>query len=266
MALTDDWQAEIAARSIVIGRGTNYPGLGGVEGVGLLRPLTGDVDLVGDGAALTGDRLPVRVIQCPVVVVGDTAAELGQNYGALAAAWRPTRDDELAFDLRLPGMPETSLRCYGRPLDLPGDPAGLKVAIRTAARFRCGDPFFYGAEVDSGVDASTPLTVVAADMGSAGADTDRATLTIAGNGGTPVVTNTETGGHITFNATLAGGASYVVDLHTRTVTKSGVNRDQDVDATSTWFRLLGGVDNELTFSGCASLRVQHRPAYWTAWG
>jgi phage-related protein len=77
-----------------------------------------------------------------------------------------------------------------------------------------------------------------------------------------VITNPDDpdGDAITFTAALAGGSSYVIDLHAMSVTLAGVHREQDVSASSQWFGLAPG-DNDLTFTGCASVAASFRPAW-----
>lgn len=254
-AITQDWQARLVERDLLIGRGTNYPGLGGMTGLGILAPrASGQQRGLADGDSFGTHRYPARTLALPVQVLGDTDADRWQNWRALASAWRRS-DTDLALDVRIPGMAETTMRYYGRPFGLIGDPHGLKSPVSGTAEFRC-DPFAYGAAVDSAVDSSSPLVVTNAGD----AATDRATLTVDGNGGTPTITNTTTGGVIAFRDALAGGQSYVIDLREQVVTRSGVNHDGDVTSSSTWFALDPGA-NTLTFTGCASLQVTHRPAY-----
>lgn len=260
-AITGDWQARLVERDFLIGRGTVYPGLGGITGTGVLKPRYDDQARgMGNGDAFGVDTLPARILHMPIEVLGDSDSEVWAAYRALAVAWRHSRLTELALDVRIPGSAETVLRFFGRPLELPGDPHGLKGHLATFAEFRA-DPYAYGALVESAVDSASPLTLDDSTMGDDGCDTDRCVITINGNGGTPVITNTTTGGSITFTAVLAGAQSYEIDLHAQTVTKAGIDRITDVDAGSLWFMLAGGVDNVLTFTGCASIQADYRPAY-----
>jgi hypothetical protein len=254
--ITTDWQARLVERDFLIGRGTNYPGIGGIRGLGILEPRRSDQARGHrDGDARGPDRYPARNLFAPVEVIGDTPALVWANYRALAVAWRRS-DVDLELAVRIPGGAETSLSFFGRPTGLPGDPHGLKGHLTTAAEFRC-DPLAYGAPVVSATDSSSPLTITAATLGEA--DTDRAVLTVVAAGGTPVVTNTTTGGVISFAGAVTG--TYVIDLRAQTVTKAGVNRDQDITAGSPWFDLAGGVNNVITFTGATSVQITHRPAY-----
>jgi hypothetical protein len=258
-AISDDWQARLTARDFLIGRGTNYPGLGAISGIGALDPQTSDMPGIGDGEHQGVDRYPARNILIPVTVLGDTMSAVWTNYRALAEAWRISRTTELELEVRVSGSARSF---FGRPRGLPATLSGLKGAMTTTAAFRCGDPFAYGAEVDSGVDTASPMTIASATLGTE--DTDRATVTIAGNGGTPVLTNSTTGGVLTFDTVLAGGQSYVINLHTRVVTRGGVAVPSEIDPASTWLDLAGGVANTITWTGCASVRIQYRPAWGTA--
>ncbi len=264
MSITEDWQGELPDRSFTFGRDTNYPGIGGIEGIGLLRPESTDMPRMLDGSAPAGrDRVPARIITIPMVVIGDTDAAVMANYRTLVEAWRPARTADIALDLRIPGSAETTMRAYGRPLDVPLRPRGLKGRIDTVAGFRCSDPLFYGASVASGTQTTSPYVVPAADLGDLGCDTDRVTITINGNGGTPAITNTTQGYALTFTHVLAGGETYEIDLHERTVTKASANAFSHLANGFRWFNLTGGTAQTITFTGCASITITHRPAYWT---
>lgn len=257
-SISTDWQARIVERDFLIGRDTNYPGIGGIRGLGVLEPRHSDVARSNShGDAYGNDRYPGRLLTIPVIVLGDTDDDVWANYHDLAVAWRrSTTDLELA--LRIPGAVEPAVSYFGRPDGLPGDPSGLKGRLETAARFRCC-PYGYGAPVDSATDTSSPLTIPAASLGDPEADTDRVTITVVAAGSSPEITNTTTGGFIRFGSAVTG--TFAIDLHTQTVTQSTTNVDQVITASSPWFDLAGGVDNELTFIGCTSVQVTHRPAY-----
>lgn len=258
MAIDTDWQARLVERDFMIGRDTDYPGIGGIQGLGILEPRRTDQPRGHrDGDARGRDRYPARNLAIPVTVLGDTDDTIWANYRALAVAWRRS-DVDLQLELRIPGAAEEVLSYFGRPGSLDGQPRGLKSVIRTAAEFRC-DTYAYGAEVSTATDNSSPLTIAAATAGDPGANTDRAVLTIVGNGGTPVVTNTTTGGVLAFAVPVTG--TYVVDLHTQRTVKATVTKDHEVAASATWFDLAGGVDNVIDFAGCASIQLDYRPAY-----
>jgi hypothetical protein len=257
-SISTDWQGRIVERDALIGRDTNYPGIGGIRGLGVLEPRRGDQQRGHrSGDARGRDLYPGRILSLPVVVLGDTDDEVWANYRALAVNWRRSSVD-LELQLRIPGAAEAIVSYFGRPNGLPGDPRGLKGRLETTAEFRT-DPYAYGASVSSAVDSSSPLTIPAADLGDLEADTDRAVLTVVTAGGTPIITNTATGGVIAFTGPSTG--TYTIDLRTQTTTKAGVNKDHEITAASTWFDLAGGIDNVLTFTGATSLQVTHRPAY-----
>lgn len=253
-----DWQARIVERDFLIGRGTDYPGLGGIRGLGILEPRrTDQARGHRDGDARGVDRYPARNLLLPIEVLGDDDAEVWARYRALAVAWRRSRVD-LELQLRIPGAAETMLSYFGRPSGLPGEPRGLKGHLATTAEFRA-DPYAYGAAVASATDTGSPLTIAAADLGDLDANTDRAVVTVVAAGLAPEIVNTTTGGYVQFADAATG--TYLIDLHTQTVTKAGQNRDADLTATSPWFDLAGGVDNVITFLGCTSVQITHRPAY-----
>jgi phage-related protein len=256
--ITTDWQARLVERDHLIGRNTNYPGIGGIRGLGVLDPRRSDVARSNrHGDARGHDRYPARTLTIPVVVLGETDDEVWANYRALAVAWRRSPVD-LELELRIPGAAEPVVSYFGRPSGLPGEPRGLKGRLTTAAEFR-GDTYAYGAAVTSAVDSASPLTILAADMGDPDTRTDRAVLTVIAAGGTPLIINTATGDFVQFAQPVTG--TITIDLHTQTVTTGATNRDHWVTAGSPWFDLVGGIDNVLTFAGCTSVQITHRPAY-----
>lgn len=242
-------------RSLTIGTGTSYLFSGPVDGLGLPgvrseESTRGD----GDGNVAGPDTYDTRTISLPVKVDAASETAAWTLAQALKVAWRHVSSvtDE-TLDLTIGG---SSLRFYGRPrgcvLDLDLLPQGHVDALCTFAAL---DPYGYGAEVTSAVDSSSPLVVTnAGDV-----PTDRFTITVVGNGGTPVITNTTDDGlSVTFATALSGTA--VLDFRARTVTVGAVDHYSDLAANPRWFRLLAGA-NTLTFSGCASIQVVHRPAY-----
>jgi hypothetical protein len=260
MAITADWQMEL--RSVLIGAGTDYtvmrdPGPAGLLGTPSVR--SGDVDLMGDGAGGGVDRYASRLITVPVDVFGGSPETTNARVQTLLAAWRRSSVDT-PLDVRVPGQPETVLRYFGRARGGSESMWSLLAGHQgVLLAFAALDPFAYGAEVASATDSATPLTIAAATLGHPGTVTDRAVLTVVAAGGTPSITNTTTGGTIAF-ATAATG-TYVIDLREQVATKAGVNVDHELAASSDWFALAGGVDNVLTFAGCTSIQLTHRPAF-----
>ena len=261
MTITTAWQGELAARSFTFGRGTSYPGIGGIVGAyGTPTPEATDLRLTGRDGTVGGiDRYPKRVLRIPMQVLGDTGADVDTNLAALKAAWRRS-DTDLALSLRLAGT--TTLTYWGRPRGIDDSRLG-KVEAGTAlvtATFDCLDPLAYGDTVTVGADASTPIPLT----NNGNATSYRCVLTVAGNGGTPVLTNPDDpdGGDITFTSTLAGGSSYVIDLHDMSVVTgvSSTHVEDRVAASSRWFGLAPGTNN-VAFTGCASVAASFRPAW-----
>lgn len=257
MTITTAWQGIIG--SVTFGAGTDYPGIGGVRGAyGTPDVEATDLTFGGRDGTFGGlDRYPRRIIKLPFQVLGDDPADVETNIAALKAAWRRTTAD-VELQLRLAGS--TTYSYFGRPRGLDDSRLGQVIggtALLTGT-FVCMDPAAYGATVTVAADSSSPVTL----SNAGNATSYRCTLTVAGNGGTPVLTNPDDpdGDDITFASTLAGGQSYVIDLHTQTVTKSGVNCDADVAASSRWFGLYPG-DNDIAFTGCASVAASFRPAW-----
>lgn len=259
MALTLDYSAELNAgadNAVIIGRGSSYDwmsveGLGGTPDVNDFDTARGDRD----GAVGGRDRSAPRVIRFALEVVDGGA--LTDDFRALKQAWRPTSSDT-TLDVKHPAFDtaDNVLRFYGRPRGLQADILQWHSGWSEAsATFKCLDPFGYGAE-ETVSDASSPASVTSAGDVA----TDRFTIEITGNGGTPSVTNaTDEGASVAFNTTVAGGATAVLDFRTHTMTVDGLPTFV-LAPGSRWFRLLPGA-NSLTFTGCASIEVVHRPAY-----
>lgn len=151
----------------------------------------------------------------------------------------------------IPGLDECSF--YGRPRSVNDDTSLLPGRISALALFRALDPLKYGP-LDLVSDGASPATVTNAGSYR----TDRATITVHGNGGTPVITNvTDDSATLTFADTLAGTA--VIDLRAQTIVNGGGD-PLALAPGSGWFALLPGA-NTLTFAGCASIDVEHRPAW-----
>jgi hypothetical protein len=260
VALTEAWQAEI--RSLVMGAGSDYPFVSPVDGLFAVPLRTDDLPAF-DRTNPATDWTAARILSWRTGVDGtdpDDASDLAQ---ALAAAWRRATSSEVTLDLWIPGT-DWQRRFYGRPR-LPAGAANLE-HLRTGwvevdVEFHCLDPFGYGAVVSDTANTGT-FSILAADLGDVGADTDRATIIITGNGGTPKLTNNTTGGVIEFASTLANAAEANIDLRTGAVTVAGSPAPQAIDAASTWMRLAGGVTNSLTLTGATSVDIGYRPAYW----
>jgi len=261
MTITTAWQGELAARSFTFGRGTDYPGIGGIVGAyGTPTPDVDDLRRIGrDGVAGGIDRYPKRVLRIPMQVLGDDGADVDGNLAAVKAAWRRS-DTDLALQLRLAGA--TTYTYFGRPRGVDDSRLG-KVeagAALVVATFECLDPLAYGDTVTVGADSSSPVTLT----NTGNATSYRCTLTVAGNGGTPVISNPDDpdGDAITFTAALAGGSSHVIDLHDMSVVSgvSSTHVEHLVSVSSQWFGLAPG-DNDLTFTGCASVAATFRPAW-----
>lgn len=249
-------QAEIDGE-LVLGPGTDYIIGRAINGVG--NPPVRDVDtrrgnLDGDvGGTDTHGR---RLIALPVLIraAGDGGVAASTALGVLKRAWR-RRATDVPLDLWLPSW-AAGRRFYGRPGDLDVDYSLVATGnIDALATFRALDPFGYGA-AETVTDSSSPATVT----NSGDVPSDRFTVAITGNGGTPAVTNTtDEAAAVVFNTALAGGAVAVLNFRTHTMTVNGT-ATYLLAPGSRWFRLLAGA-NTLTFSGCASIEVVHRPAF-----
>lgn len=232
---------------------------------GLFAPGVGAHDIgrgITDGQVASRDLLKSRVISASVQVHGSTPTATADNVQALVVDWRRSMTADVSLDVDIPGT-GWSRRFYGRPrldagsvrLDnLPACEAIVELA------FHALDPFAYGGPVSA---SDTAGTITLAAAGDVGADSSRATITVNGNGGIPVVTSTTAGGSIAFTSALAGGSSYVINLYDRSVvTGLGANADAAVNPLSSWFPIMGGVSNTITVTGAASASISYRPAFF----
>jgi hypothetical protein len=256
VAIDQDWQGNLA--SLTFGAATDVPFTGPIGGLGVPVPRTRDSERgAGHGDAGGDDVLPKRVLTLPLGCDG---------HADPAAAWDLLEQVKAAFaetivdvplDLRLPGMPTTGRRFYGRPRGLDADLTNLKSGwIDVLGTFDALDPFGYGDE-DLVTGAGT-FDVV--NVGSAA--TDRVVLTITGNGGSPTGdTAADDGGDVSFAVALGGGEVRVVDLRAHTVvTGSGDDAYDELSPGSLWTVLQPGT-NGLTLTGAASVDVALRPAF-----
>lgn len=256
MALTTNYSAELnagASNACIIGDGTPYDWMS-VDGLG--TPDVRSFDTVRgsrDGDTGGADRSEARVIRFGLEVVDD--GTFAADFRLLKQAWRTTTTDT-TLDVKHPAFQSTDniLRFYGRPRGLSADILQWHNGVSlVTASFKCLDPFGYGA-AETVTDSSSPASVT----NNGDVPSDRFTITITGNGGTPIITSTtDEAAAVVFNTTLAGTA--VLDFRAHTMTVGGTAVYQ-LAAGSRWFRLLAGA-NTLTFSGCASIEVVHRPAY-----
>lgn len=252
MTVTEPGAVEV--RGVEIGEnGWSWVLTPGFTGLGVGAPRGDSSDRVGDGAVGGVDWLGEVEMQGVVLVSGDTAAQASQRSALVRAAWRRVLVGEVPLDLALPGWPEESLRRFGRPLGAEPEPAdALDVLQRLTCRFLAKDPLWYGAERDSEPQAGD-VTVLEADAGVT--PSDRLSIEVVGNGGTPSIENSA-GGSLTFTSSLATSSVWTVDVRTGEVTGGGA-----AASGSPWLRIEPDGDNVFTHSGCASIRLLWRPAY-----
>lgn len=259
MPLTD-YQTLIVERSFTMGRGTSYPGVGGIKGaVGLPDVRDHDVPFeLRDGAQGGLDVYGQRVISIPVQVVADTEDALAALINDAQEAWSPSSED-LELQLQL----ATGTRSYfGRPRGLSDANMGSKALIGghalMVATFVCSDPFAYSDEVTTGPDAASPIVV----PNTGNAVSRRVELVIVGNGGKPSIINTTDphGGDVTFQFTVTGSETCTVDLLTQTARVGSTDVTDRISIASLWTDLQPG-NNTLTFTGCASVSATVRSAF-----
>lgn len=257
MAIDQDWQGNL--RALTFGAFSDWQiDAPGISGLGIPAPRTRDAERGASAGDAGGDDvLPKRVLYVPLVGVFADPGEAWTRFETeLKLAWAESIVDE-ALDLRLPGMPATGRRFYGRPRGLDDDLSDLKSStVRALCTFDALDPFGYGDE--ELVTGSGTFSVVNAGT----ADTDRVVLTIIGNGGSPKVVNADDdGGDVTFGEPLGAGAVRIVDLRTHTITDgAGVDAYEDLAPGALWTVLHPGA-NALTLTGAASVDVTFRPAF-----
>ena len=255
MPISADWQGNL--RSLTFGAGTDWQiDEPGISGLGIPVARTRDAER-GDRHGDVGgdDVLPRRILNVPLV---GTFASPGAAWIAfeeeLKLAWAESIVDEV-LDLRLPGMPETGRRYFGRARGLAEDLSRLKSStVRALCTFEALDPLAYGDE--ELVTGSGTF-----DVENAGtADSDRVVLTITGNGGVPKITNgSDDGLAVTFLEAVTG--TRIVDLRAATVIDGAAeDRYAELSPINQWWTLRRGT-NSLTLEGAASVDVAFRPAY-----
>lgn len=224
-------------------------------GLGVPIPDTSDVGLPVHGSSGGVDRVRVRSIKIPLLISETTDALALTALETLKDAW--IIDTDTTLDLRLSDAQRTYYgRCRG--LDLSHEHLWQGTIEGILAHFDCLDPWGYTTAVAVGADSSSPVTLT----NSGNTRTKRVTLTIVGNGGTPVITNTTDpdSGDITFRTTLANLAERSINLRTETSTAASVNKDSEISPSSTFFDLLPG-NNTITFTGCTSVAASIESAY-----
>jgi hypothetical protein len=236
----------------------------GISGLGAPDIDASDLNVAAEHGSVTGvDYAGPRTLRVPMVVqVADEPDLAVEAWRDLQTAWRPAAEDQ-RLDVKVPGIGPVDgvLSFFGRPR------SGLEPRLQYVhagiifcqGTFVALDPIGYGpAETSSG--SGTIVVVNSGDVASR-----RATVTITGNGGAPKLVNVNDGGtFVEFGATLAGAATWDVDLLAKTVVDSAGNdvyAAADVLSTSTWPRLQPG-SNSLVLTGAASASVLYRDGYW----
>lgn len=257
MPISSDWQGNL--RDLTFGAFSDWQiDAPGISGLGIPTARTRDAERGSNAGDVGGDDvLPKRVLYVPLVgVFADPGAAWNAFETELKTAWAESIVDEV-LDLRLPGMPTTGRRFYGRARGLEEDLEDLKSStIRALCTFEALDPYGYGDE--ELVSDSGTFDVVNGGT----ATTDRVVFAITGNGGTPKIVNADDdGGDVTFAEPLAGGALRIIDLRAHTITDAGgVDAYEDLAPGSLWTALHRGT-NTLTLTGAASVDVTFRPAF-----
>ena len=236
----------------------------GISGLGAPDIAGSDLNVAAEHGSVTGvDYTGTRTLRIPMVVQIENEPDLAMEaWRDLQTAWAPAVTDQ-RLDVKLPGVGpvDGTVSFFGRPRGgleprLEYLTAGI---IFCQATFIALDPIGYGPE-ETASGSGTIVVTNAGDVASR-----RATVTITGNGGTPKLENVNDGGtFVEFGATLAGAATWDVDLLAKTVVDGSGNdvyAAADVLSTSTWPRLQPG-SNSLVLTGAASASVLYRDGYW----
>lgn len=255
MLLLADWEISLPDQELLLSAEYGLAlDLEGLEGwLGAPSFTVDDERRVGPGV-VSGSAWPgPKLLLANIQATAGSGADVGALVDGVAAAWQPPVVGILPVEYRLPGAPETVMRAYGQPRAFETDShaweAGL---IRLRLEYLATDPLAYGVERDSEHQEGT-VTVLSADAGRK--PSDRLSIEIIGDGGTPTVENSA-GGSITFTGALAAAEVWTVDVRTGEVAGGGA-----VASGSPWLRIEPGEDNEYTHSGCESIRLVWRPAY-----
>lgn len=235
-----------------------------ISGLGLPEPKVSNLDRADDhGAVAPRDYAQPRVLRIPTAVnVPEDTRGAWQALRTLKRAWKPTGPTDQELTVYAPGIGPTddTLRFYGRPrttLDVNARMAYAGI-IYALASFDALDPIGYGPVEEASGSGTFTVTADGDER------TERATVTITGNGGTPIISNaTDGGGNVVFTQPLANGDTWVIDLKARTVVDgAGTDVFQGRVATSSlWFGLQPGA-NQLTLTGAASAAFSYRSGWW----
>lgn len=189
----------------------------------------------------------------PLFIDKFNATDAWNTFETLRGAWAPSRASDVTVTFGDPrGVDRT---WYGRPdglrdYDLSRIDQGY---ISCLAAFRCLDPYGYGAATT----VSSAGTVTSAGTISS----ERVTITVTGNGGTPRLENAANGGWLQWASVLATSTTRIIDVRARTIVDSGgVTKWSELAAAQEWFGMDPGA-NVLTLTGAASIDVTYRPAY-----
>jgi hypothetical protein len=236
----------------------------GISGLGAPDVAGGDLNVAAEHGSVKGaDYTGTRTLRVPMVTQVEDEPELAMDaWRELQTAWAPAAADQELL-VKIPGIGpiDGTITYFGRPRGsieprLQYLTGGI---VFSQGTFVALDPIGYGPE-ETEAGSGTIIVTNIGDVASR-----RATVTLTGNGGTPKITNINDGGtFVEFGATLAGAATWAVDLLAKTVVDGSgddVYAAADVLSTSTWPRLVPG-SNSLVITGAASASVTYRDGYW----
>ena len=236
----------------------------GISGLGAPDVAGGDLNVAAEHGSVKGaDYTGTRTLRVPMAVQVENEPDLTMDaWRELQTAWAPASSDQELL-VKIPGIGpvDGTMTFFGRPRGsieprLEYLYAGVVFCQGT---FVALDPIGYGPE-ETEAGSGTVIVTNTGDVASR-----RAVVTLTGNGSAPKIANTDDGGtFVEFGATLAGAATWDVDLLAKTVVDgSGVDvyAAADVLSSSTWPRLVPG-SNSLVITGAASASVAYRDGYW----
>lgn len=258
MTITQDFQGNIG--TFTFGAGTVWRWrASGFQGLGHPPFRTGHMPrgLQVPGSATGQNVLNERMVTLPFMVTGSSTGAVQTNFQTLKNAWQPQSAD-VALDLRMPGMPETTMRLYGRPMGITGEKVDVSGRwIECIAQFFAADPFFYGSQVTTSGSAGSMTVTNAGDARSW-----RATVTVTPTAAAPYIINNSdpNSGYVRANTTLTSGSALTLDLQSQAVTYGGASRADLITAASPWFVLAAGT-NTIAWSGASTVSITFRPAY-----
>lgn len=236
----------------------------GITGLGINDVKSNAHDRLDRHGVIAGpDYLSERSIGIPVIIHHrDDPKTAMQALTNLKSKWGPGgANDILSVTIDGIGPSDDTLRYWGRPrnavdVDLQFLYTGT---INLILSFVALDPIGYGPEQSASLSSGANTVT---NPGSA--PTDRAIITLRGDGGIPKITNNSRGDRmIAWRSVLGSGVTRIIDLRHQTVTdSSGQDKFSEISPTSHWFDLREG-SNTLTLDNVTTGNsITYRGGWW----